>query len=245
MELRDPAQLSAHIAETQRRFPGPIYYQVLAAIHAHLQPSNYVEIGVDQGISLAQALPQTLCIGIDPEPKIDRDLPKAQIHPLTSDEFFARYDLSELLGGSVVLAFIDGLHLFEQVLTDFINLEAHSTPNTVVLLHDCIPLDEATASRERTTDFYSGDVWKATMALKRRRPELDMVMVPTLPTGLCMVRRLDPTSRALERELPGIIAEYRDLGFDHYLAHLDDMPDLVPNTEGGVQAWLDRSPASR
>ena len=50
----------------------------------------------------------------------------ATIYELTSDEFFARYDLSELLGGPVELAFIDGLHLFEQVLRDFVNLERHS-----------------------------------------------------------------------------------------------------------------------
>ena len=131
------------------------------------------------------------------------------------------------------------------MLTDFINLEAHSAPSTVILLHDCIPFDEASASRERTTDFYTGDVWKATMALKRFRPDLDMVMVPTMPSGLCMVRGLDRTSRTLERELPGMIDEYRDLGFDHYLAHQHEMPELVPNTVGDVQAWLDRSPASR
>jgi Methyltransferase domain len=244
MELRDPAQLSADLAETRERFPGPAYWPVLAAIHAHLQPANYVEIGVDQGISLAQALPQTPCIGVDPEPKIDRELPSAQIYALTSDEFFARYDLSDLLGGPVALAFIDGLHLFEQVLADFNNLEAHSTPNTVVLLHDCMPLDEATASRERTTDFYTGDVWKATMALRRYRPELDMAIVPTLPSGLCMVRGLDRASRTLERELPGIIDEYRDLGFDHYLAHQAEMPEQVPNTESAVQGWLDRSRSS-
>ena len=244
VELRDPQRLSADIAETQRRFPGPIYYQVLAAVHAHLRPANYVEIGVDQGISLAQALPETPCIGVDPEPKLDRDLPNARIYELTSDEFFARYDLTELLDGPVALAFIDGLHLFEQVLADFIGLEAHAAPNTVVLLHDCIPLDEETASRERTTDFYSGDVWKATMAINDHRPDLDMVIVPTLPTGLCIVRGLDRRSRALADALPEIVAEYRDLGFDHYTAHQAEMPERIANTERDLHVWLDRSRTS-
>jgi len=244
VELRDPQRLRDDLAETQRRLPGPAYYQVLAAIHAHLRPANYVEIGVDQGISLAQALPATPCIGIDPEPMIDRDLPNAQIYEFTSDEFFARHDLGDLVGGPVAVAFIDGLHLFEQVLADFINIEAHSSPDTVVLLHDCLPLDAETANRERTTDFYSGDVWKATMALEQHRPELEMAIVPTLPTGLCMVRGLDRTGRMLERELPGIVAEYRELGFDHYLAHQDEMPEQIVNAERDIQAWLDRSVAS-
>jgi hypothetical protein len=242
MELRDQERLSADLAETQRRFPGPVYYQVLAAIHTHLRAANYVEIGVDQGISLAQALPETPCIGIDPKPKLDRDLPNAQIYELTSDEFFARHDLTKLLGGPVALAFIDGLHLFEQVLADFINIEAHSSPDTVVLLHDCLPLDAATASRQRTTDFYSGDVWKATLALKRTRPDLDMVVVPTLPTGLCLVRGLDAASRLLASGLPGIVDDYRDLGFDDYLARVDEMPDRIANTEDAVRTWLQGTP---
>jgi hypothetical protein len=97
-----------------------------------------------------------------------------------------------LFGGPIELAFIDGLHRFEQVLRDFINVERHSTAGTVVLLHDCLPLDGETASREHTTDFYFGDVWKAALVLRRLRPALEMITVRTAPTGLCLGRGLDP-----------------------------------------------------
>ena len=53
----------------------------------------------------------------------------------------------DLFSGELV--FIDGLHLFEQVLRDLINVERHSTTDTVVLLHDCLPLDEVTSGRRR------------------------------------------------------------------------------------------------
>jgi hypothetical protein len=252
MEARHAALLSEHLNESARRLPGPAYYQVLKLIHQILRPANYVEIGVHKAISLVQASPGTPCIGVDPEPsieepiarQIERKFPATRIYELTSDEFFARYDVRDLLGGPVELAFIDGLHLFEQVLQDFVNLERHSAAGTVILLHDCLPLDEVTASRERTTYFYCGDVWKAALALRRRRPELEMITVRTAPTGLCLVRGLDSSNRRLEEELPEIVATYRDLDFDYYLAHREEMPEEIPNQEEAVRDWLRPSPTS-
>jgi predicted O-methyltransferase YrrM len=244
-EARDAALLAEHLNESLRRLPGPAYYQVLNWIHRILRPANYLEIGVHKGISLEQARRGTPCIGVDPEPSIEHELRDTmRIYELTSDEFFARYDLRDLLGGPVELAFIDGLHLFEQVLRDFINVERHSAAGTVVLLHDCLPQDAVTASRERTTDFYSGDVWKATLALRRRRPELEMVAIPTAPTGLCLVRGLDAGNRQLEEELPEIVASYGDLDFDYYSAHRQEMPEGIPNDEDAVREWLTPSPPS-
>jgi hypothetical protein len=243
MEARDATLLAEHLNESLRRLPGPAYYRVLNWIHQILRPANYIEIGVHKGISLIQARRETPTLGIDPspsiEPRIKDELPDATtIYELTSDAFFARYDLSDLLGGPVELAFIDGLHLFEQVLRDFVNLEKHSTAGTVMLLHDCLPLDEVTASREQTTDFYCGDVWKAALALRRQRPEMEMITVPTAPTGLCLVRGLDNSNRRLEDDLPDIVATYRDLDFDYYLAHRDEMPPAIPNDEEAVRDWL-------
>jgi hypothetical protein len=236
---RDATLLAEHLNQSLRRLPGPAYYQVLRWIHRILEPANYVEIGVHKGISLEQARKTTPCIGVDPAPSIEHELnPATTVYELTSDGFFAQFDPRELLGGPVELAFIDGLHLFEQVVRDFVNLERHSAPHAVIVLHDCLPLDEVTAARERTTDFYSGDVWKATLALRRRRPDLDMMMVRTAPTGLCLVRGLDPANRRLEQELPAIEAEYRDLGFDDYLAHRDEMPPEIANDRQAVRDWL-------
>jgi Methyltransferase domain len=250
-ETHDEARLAEQLRESVRRLPGPAYYQVLNTIHGTLQPANYVEIGVHKGVSLVQANPGTRCVGIDPEPSIEDDigrelerkLPDLAVFEVTSDEFFDRQDLADLLGGPVALAFIDGLHLFEQVLRDFANLERSSDSQTVILLHDCLPFDAETAGRERTTDFYSGDVWKATLAIRRSRPELNMAVVPTAPTGLCLVRGLNPDDRRFEQELAEIVESYRDLDFDYYLAHQHEMPERIPNEDSSIRAWLSRERA--
>lgn len=236
---RDATLLAEHLNESLRRLPGPAYTQILKWIHRILEPANYLEIGVHKGFSLQQARPNTPTIGIDPLPDIELDLiADVTIYELTSDEFFARYDPMELFGGPLELVFIDGLHLFEQVLRDLINVERHSTTDTVVLLHDCLPLDEVTAGRERTTDFYSGDVWKAALVLRRVFPELEMITVRTAPTGLCLVRGLDGVGRQLDDEMSAIVATYTDLGYDYYLAHRDEMPEEIPNTQDAVRDWL-------
>ena len=242
---RDATLLAEHLNDSLRRLPGPAYYKVLRWIHRALDPANYVEIGVHKGISLEQAGDTTRTIGIDPAPSIGHKLtPAVTIYEMTSDDFFAENDLHDLLGGRVELAFIDGLHLFEQVLRDFVNLERYCSTEAVFILHDCLPLNQVTASRERTTDFYSGDVWKATLALRRRRPDLDMVIVPTAPTGLCLVRGLDAGNRSLPAELPEIETEYRDLDFDHYLAHREELPPAIENDRAAVSDWLTETSAN-
>jgi hypothetical protein len=252
MEAFDTALRDEQLQESVRRLPGPAYYRILKWIHNFLEPANYVEIGIMRGVSLDQARRETPhIIGIDPDPNLipviarKPHIANAHIYELTSDEFFERYHLTELLGGPVALAFIDGLHLFEQVLRDFANLERYSDGRTVILLHDCIPFNAETASRERTTDFYCGDVWKAPLVLRRLRPELKMVTVRTAPTGLGLVTGLDSNNRQLEEELPEIEQTYRDLDFDYYLAHRDEMPDEIPNKMRRVGDWLRAGPLAQ
>ncbi len=235
----DVALRDQHIAESRRRLPGPTYYRVLEWIHRALRPANYLEIGIRKGMSLGATRDETVCIGVDPEPMVTREFPNTHIYPLTSDDFFAQEDLDRILSGAALdLAFIDGLHLFEQVIEDFANVEARSGPDTVVLFHDTLPLDEVTAGRERTTFFYSGDVWKAVLAIRRLRPALEMVTVPTAPTGLTLVRGLDPGDHLIAARLEAMIADHMDLNFDYLEAHRDEMPPAIPNTEEAVRDWL-------
>lgn len=196
------------------------YYSLLERIHEHLRPRTYVEIGVRHGQSMTVAGPETRSIGIDPAAEILFPLgPGARIFAMTSDEFFARHDLGAELGGLPVdLAFIDGLHLFDYALRDFANLERFCSPRSVVLVHDCLPIDAVTSARERTTDVWSGDVWKLVVCLRRRRPDLSVTTVDVPPTGLGIVTGLDPTSTVLHRELEACYQEYVPLGYDDLLA---------------------------
>lgn len=206
------------------RMPGEGYYATLASFHRWRQPAGYLEIGVDAGKALALADRQTYAFGIDPNPAIafDRLANGARVLHMTSDAFFAEHDLAvELDGRPLDLAFIDGLHTFEQVLRDFMNIEARAHRRTIVLIHDAIPLDEASAARERTTNYWTGDVWRAVLLLRRERPDLSIFTLPVFPTGLCVVTNLDPSSRHLDDRYDSLVAEGMDLSF----AVLGDDPD--------------------
>ena len=236
----DDALLQQHLALATRRMPGPDYYTVLRWIHEILRPPNYIEIGIRKGESLRLALDQTICVGIDPEPDIQTPLSaNTSVFRMTSDAFFAEEDLPELLHAPAFdLAFIDGLHLFEQALRDFINLEKFASPQSIVMLHDCLPLDAVTADRTRTTHFYSGDVWKLTMCLKVHRPDLKMKMIRTGPTGLCLVSNLNSQSHVLDVNYEKYVEEFIGLSFDDFERRQHDMPPSVGNTREEVAACI-------
>ena len=119
-----------------------------------------------------------------------------------------------LLGGPVDLAFVDGLHLFEQALRDVANVEHHSNPDGIILIHDCLPIDEATSTREQTTVIWSGDVWKVVVALRRYRHDLTVTTVDVEPTGLAIVSGLNPDNTVLFDRYDEIVDELRDLSFE-------------------------------
>ena len=193
------------------------YYADLEAVHRTLRPSTYLEIGIRQGKSLMLAGADTCCIGIDPNPKIKSPPSNAKLFKETSDEFFAQHDLSRKLAGlDLDLAFIDGMHLFEFALRDFMNIEANSQSHTVVLLHDCLPIDEATSTRERETVVWTGDVWKLIACLAKYRPDLMLSAVENKPSGLCVVTGLNRNDRTLIESYDSILEEYIPLGWAFY-----------------------------
>ncbi len=188
------------------------YQALLGKIHEHLLPRTYVEVGVSRGQTMTLALPGTRCIGVDPNPRIAYHLARGtRLFTETSDDFFAAHSVHDLFAGTPLdLAFIDGLHLFEFALRDFINLEKASNPSTTILIHDCLPVDEASASRGRNTQLWSGDIWRLILALKERRPDLSVVVIDCAPTGVGLVRGLDPNST--------VLADHYDEIFGHYLS---------------------------
>jgi hypothetical protein len=191
------------------------YLALLERLHRHLRPRTYVEIGVHYGASFSKVLPGTLAVGIDPilsrlQP-INRD---GKYFAVTSDVFFADNDLRAILNGSAVdLAFIDGMHLFEFALRDFLHLERYCTEGSIILIHDCYPVSAETASRERPRGFWSGDVWKLIPCLKEHRPDLQVSVVDVPPTGLAIVTTLDPNSTVLEERYEEIFEEF--VGLDY------------------------------
>jgi hypothetical protein len=235
-----PLSPEAHHVLAGVTLPGPPYLEVIAKLHAHLRPRTYLEIGVDTGKSIAIALPETRVIGVDPDPKIVRPLgPQVSIRATTSDAYFAGRDVAGDLGGRPIdLAFIDGMHQFEFALRDFINVEKHCSPRSTVLIHDCFPLNRLTAERERQSLFWSGDIWRLILALRKYRPDLSVNVIAASPTGLGMVRRLDPRSKVLSDRYEDIVREYLAMDYSVLDADKPGMLALYPNDWGKLQALL-------
>ena len=191
---------------------GSEYLSVLARIHADLQPETYLEIGVRHGRSLALA--QCRAIGIDPAPEIDQPLaPGAQVFETTSDEFFG----TGTAAGAIPppdLAFIDGMHLFEFALRDFMHIERVSTTTTLVVVDDIYPNHPLQASRCRETQVWTGDVWKLHRCLAETRPDLFLLPLDTRPTGLLLIAGLDTENRCLWDRYNPLVRHYQDRGPD-------------------------------
>lgn len=194
------------------------YYDALHLVHQHLMPETYLEIGVAQGRSMALARKGTTSIGVDPDTgSLERiffhspeNTPK--LFRMTSDDFFASCDLPGLMGKTTVdVAFLDGLHHFDQTLRDFINVERYAGANSLILIHDCLPVNALVAERERQSGFWLGDVWKIIPCLKAIRPDLDIVTLPVKPSGLAIIRNLDSSSRILERQFENITEHFNSL----------------------------------
>lgn len=202
----DPRENAMHKIVAAMRFPGPDYYEVLQWLHEDLRPESYLEIGIWRGDSLRLAIPPTIALGIDPLPEVDGGW-RTQTHvlPMASTEFFAKRTLREFFGADrFSLAFVDGLHHFEQVIDDISNLENYAEPESIIAVHDTLPLDEMTAARVRQTLFYTGDVWKVVPFLKQYRPDLEFITVRTGPSGLTLIRRLNPSRMRSKAEVEAL-----------------------------------------
>jgi tetratricopeptide (TPR) repeat protein len=224
----------------QIKLGGEFYIDVIARILDHLKPRTYVEIGVFQGDSLRLAKPPTLAIGIDPKPQLTVPLAANQkVLAETSDAFFAAHDLRAELGGLPVdMAFVDGMHNFEYALRDFANIERHCTRDSVILIHDCYPLDRESAGRAPRAVNWSGDIWRLIVLLKKYRPDLAISTIGTPPTGLGLVRNLDPNSRVLIQHHDRLCEEFLALDYSYLDEDMPGKLNLIPNQWDKIRALL-------
>ncbi len=232
----------AYVLMARLSMPGEDYLHLLGRIHRHLRPRTYLEIGVARGDSLEKVLPSTVAIGIDPQPNL-RQPPGAnhRIFATTSDDFFAHHDVRAELGGRALeMAFIDGLHRFEQALRDFINVERLCARTAVILVHDCCPLDARTAQREQVTGFWSGDVWRLLLLLRERRPDLLAHTIAAPPTGLGIVLNPNPDSRVLADHVEKLTDEYLAKDYVVLEGRRPQALGLIANHWPTVRALLER-----
>lgn len=182
-------------------------HHLLATMHDLLEPRRYFEIGVDHGQSLTLSNCRT--IAVDPAYRITRSIQcDVRTFLQTSDDFFATPGNFDHFGGLPVdLAFIDGMHLAEFVMRDFMHTEKHMSPGGVIILDDMLPRNSLEAQRIRRTTAWAGDVYKVHEVLRRHRPDLTILPVNTEPTGSYLVIGLDPTSTVLDEVYDSVLPQ--------------------------------------
>ena len=205
-------------------------HDVLAWLHRWLQPALYLEIGVDQGVSLACA--SGPAIGVDPRPELKLTaelLPTARIVASSSDAFFAN-QAAALLQPAPELAFIDGMHLFEFALRDLLNTERVMAPWGLVVIDDIYPCHPVQAHRRRRSGSWTGDVWKLLPILRQQRSDLTLLCLNAHTTGLLLIAGLDTDAAAAGNA--SLAAAYPDLV--RHWRPIDEPPAEVLARQGAI-----------
>jgi hypothetical protein len=230
---------------------GHSYLDALSMLHAHLQPRTYFEIGARQGSSLKIANCAT--IAVDPVFQIDEDVigskPACLLFQMKSDDFFRAHSPAALLGAPVDFAFLDGMHLIEYLLRDFCSVERSCNPDSIIAIHDCLPVDITMTTREYNREaslrseypgWWTGDVWKLIPILQKYRPDLTLRGFNAPPTGLLVVSGLAPNDTSLATTLPQIVREFENLRLcEDSLTTLRESLSMHSTNEIGElpQAW--------
>lgn len=203
------------------------YRDFLAALHQQLRFGWYLEIGSQTGRSLAKS--HSPSVAVDPVFRIKYDVasnkPQLHLFQQTSDDFFAVGQL-KTLKAKPDFSFLDGMHLFEYLLRDFINTERAGSATSVIALHDCCPFGHAMTTRDLDNlprGAWTGDVWKLIPILQEYRPDLTIQVLDCAPTGLVVISNLKPQNRVLGQNYDKIVNQYRDLsladfGVDRFFA---------------------------
>lgn len=195
-------------------------HEFLRRLHRQTQPKTYLEIGVSTGASLRLSRSRT--VGIDPAYKITHPIRcNLQLFRTTSDEYFSRDDaLAHFRGQPIDLAFIDGMHLAEFALRDFINVERATDWASVIVFDDMLPRSVDEAARERITKDWTGDVYKVLVTLRERRPDLVVLPIDTQPTGVLVVLAPDAANTSL-------YTAYADIERDYLTTDPQQVPDDI------------------
>lgn len=197
------------------KITGQNYLNFLKILHKSAVFDWYMEVGCRAGRTFGPVRGRT--IAVDPFFRITENVinskPNLFIFQQTSDDFFAD-DFVGKMGIKLSLSFLDGMHLFEFLLRDFINTEKLSDKNGAIMLHDCCPWNfpMQTRSYENLPDGrpWTGDVWKLIPILQEYRPDLTIEILGSAPSGLVILSGLDPKNTVLTDNYDEIIKQYTD-----------------------------------
>ncbi len=164
---------------------------VIQNIINKVKAKTYIEIGVRSG-TVFLPIKVSNKIGIDPDYQIPRraklrylfTILNSKFLTMTSDIFFDKY-ADKYLKDGIDVAFIDGMHTYEQSLKDVGNCLKYLNKNGVIVLHDCNPVSKTGTITpielaQKEIDYsgaWWGNVWKTIINLRSTRSDLNIFVV--------------------------------------------------------------------
>ena len=154
-----------------------------------ISAQHYLEIGVQRGKNFFKikaekktAVDPNFLIGIRAKLSNLRDWLTSDFKEMTSTDFFKNQAPQKLKNKKIDVAFIDGLHTYEQTLEDFLNCSQYLSDNGIILFHDCNPATPEAAAplnspTEKMQKFpgqngeWNGDVWKTILHIRSLMPD--------------------------------------------------------------------------
>ena len=159
---------------------------------------SYLEIGCQSDINFSKIIIKNK-IGVDPQ--------SGGTHRMTSDDFFKQNKIT------FDLIFIDGLHVYEQVLKDIENSLKVLNDNGVILVHDCLPAKIWHQTIPQTHSSWNGDVWKS-IVKSRTRIDIDTYTIEA-DQGLGLILKRENKDLLIDK-----IENFKNLKFrDYYIHH--------------------------
>ena len=133
---------------------------------------------------------------------------------ITSDVFFKK-NSKLFFYKKIDVAFVDGLHTYEQALKDIENCLKYLEDGGVIVVHDCNPLSRASVCRsqdeaqktEGWNGSWNGDVWKTIAHLRSVRDDLNIFVLNT-DHGLGIIRK-----SGLENKLKLSVDEIKNMSY--------------------------------
>ena len=159
---------------------------------------SYLEIGCQSDVNFSKIIIKNK-IGVDPQ--------SGGTHRMTSDDFFKQNK------STFDLIFIDGLHVYEQVLKDIENSLKVLNDNGVILIHDCLPAKIWHQTIPQTHSSWNGDVWKS-IVKSRTRIDIDTYTIEA-DQGLGLILKRKNKDLLIDK-----IENFKNLKFrDYYIHH--------------------------
>ena len=159
---------------------------------------SYLEIGCQSDVNFSKIIIKNK-IGVDPQ--------TGGTHRMTSDDFFKQNK------STFDLIFIDGLHVYEQVLKDIENSLKVLNENGVILIHDCLPAKIWHQTIPQTHSSWNGDVWKS-IVKSRTRIDIDTYTIEA-DQGLGLILKRENKDLLIDK-----IENFKNLKFrDYYIHH--------------------------